>query len=110
MQPIERKYGRDDVDYATFYTGWMKRLAQWHTLDELRVMAGHTESAASNAAKSHMSAVQKTGSMQGNSSARARTRMSLEGASERAFALSGAIEIHELFPEFAKPTNQGAAK
>lgn len=31
-----RQYGREDIDYASWYTPWMQRLARSHTAEELQ--------------------------------------------------------------------------
>lgn len=98
----QRQYGREDVDYATFYSPWMKRLAAVHSKPELEAMAGSKSAEAQKAAASHLRAIQRTGSMQGNSATRAHARNSVSGAGDAACAARGAIEIHELFPEHAK--------
>lgn len=98
----QRQYGRDDVDYATFYSAWMRRLAMLHTKSELERMAGVASTEAQRAALTHLRAIQRTGSMTGNSAARAHGRNVVSGAGETAAAARGAIEIHELFPEHAK--------
>jgi hypothetical protein len=99
-----RKYGRNDVNYATFYSDWMKSLALRHTRAELELMRDGKQRDARRAASSHLRAIERTGSMAGNSSARANARNCVAAAGDARIAMDGAIEIHELFPEFAKNT------
>ncbi|WP_454909675.1 hypothetical protein [Variovorax gossypii] len=98
-----RQYGRDDVDYHTWYSPWVKRLALVHTVPELQKMAGVASSEATRAAGTHLRAIKRTGSMQGNSMARAHSRNVVAAAGETVLAAFAALEIHELFPEHAKP-------
>ncbi len=105
-----RKYGREDVDYATWYTPWMKMLAAQYTLEQLIAQLNGTGREASKAAKTHLRAIERTGSMQGASAARAHGRNSVAAAGDRMAAISGAIEIHELFPEYAHHQAMGPAK
>lgn len=96
------KYGRNDVDYATWYTPWMKTLAKSKTAQELSEMLKDKGAEAKKAGASHLRAIQSTGSMQGCSARRAGARNVVSAAGDAAIAIRGAIEIHELFPEFAK--------
>jgi hypothetical protein len=80
----------------------MKRLAKQHTQSELEQMLGGKQHEARGASESHLKAIRATGSMQGNSSRRAHARNVVAAAGETMLAIKGAIEIHELFPEFAK--------
>lgn len=97
-----RQYGREDVDYATFYTPWMQSLALNHTREELERMALMKSAESHRGAASHLRAIQKSSSMQGNSSTRAQTRNVMAAAGDAVYAARGALEIHDLFPEFAK--------
>lgn len=97
-----RQYGRDDVQFETWYSDWMKRLALQHSLTELESMLGMKSSEATHAARAHLRAVDRTASMRGNSSARASTRNVVAAAGDTVLAIKGAMEIHELFPEQAK--------
>lgn len=97
-----RQYEREDVEYETWYSAWMKRLAKAHTKEELEAMSEGKKVAANNAAHQHLRAIQKSSSMGGNSMARAHSRNCVAAAGDYAIALDGAIEIHELFPEEAK--------
>lgn len=104
MLPIN--YERQDVDYATFYSDWMKRLALGHTKAELLEMLGIKSAEASRAAAGHLRAIQRTTSMQGASAARAHGRNVTAAAGDAAIAVRGALAIHQLFPEFAKQATQ----
>ena len=97
-----RQYGRDDVDYETWYSSWMKNLAKQHTRTELDQMLYGAQSAANKAAHQHLRAVQRSHSMSSNSMARAHARNNVEASGELRIAISGALEIHDLFPEHAK--------
>lgn len=98
----DRKYGREDVDYESFYSPWMKRLALAHTKAELERQLYGASAEASRAAKSHLRAVEASHSMSGQSMRRAHARNVTAAAGDTAIALRGAIEIHDLFPERAK--------
>ncbi|CAJ9291915.1 Uncharacterised protein [Burkholderia pseudomallei] len=97
-----RQYGRDDIQFETWYSDWMKRMAATYTLDELRQMLGATEAEAGRACKQHHDAIGKSTSMQSGSARKAHARNLVESAGQRRIAITGAIEIHELFPEHAK--------
>lgn len=97
-----RQYGRDDVQFDTWYSDWMKRLAKNHTQSELEQMLVRNRCDAKSASKSHLESIQATGSMHGNSSRRAHARNVVAATGDTMIAIKGAIEIHELFPEFAK--------
>lgn len=97
----ERQYGREDVDYATWYSDWSKRLAKLHTRAELERMLRETEAALQRATGAHHRAVAATTSMTSQSARRAHARNVVSGEGERRSALRGAIEIHDLFPEHA---------
>lgn len=97
-----RKYGRDDVDYPTWYSAWSQQLAKTHTRAELERRAGVADSAAAKAAGAHHRAVSATTSMGGQSQRRAHARNTTAAAGDEKIAISGALEIHDLFPEHAK--------
>jgi len=80
----------------------MKLLAKNYTVSELESkMYGAVRESKKNA-KSHLAAIEKSASMQGNSQHRAQSGNNVRASGEYKIALSGALEIHELFPEFAK--------
>lgn len=99
-----RQYGRDDVEYATWYSTWMKQLAANYSKDELETMLHGALQESKKHAAQHLAAIEKSGSMQGNSSHRASSKSCVAATGEKATALRGAIEIHELFPEHTKAT------
>jgi hypothetical protein len=98
----ERKYGREDVDYETFYSSWMRQLASNHHKNELEIMLYGAKAAAETSTRTHLNAIQKSSSMTGRSMARAHARNCASLSGDRGIAISGAIEIHELFPEHAR--------
>lgn len=95
------QYGRDDVEYATFYSPWMRRLAQTRTVPQLLRELGVTGSSLTQASRTHERAIRATHSMQAQSQRRARAGNVVAAAGERVTALRGALEIHALFPEHA---------
>ncbi len=97
-----RKYGRDDIDYDDWYPSWMKQLARSYTRDELVRMLGKTGNEAARAVSSHHAAIARTTGMQSQSQRRAQTGNLARGLGDRAIAIRGALEIHDLFPEHAK--------
>lgn len=101
-----RQYDRSAVDYETWYSDWMKRLALAHTRAELETMLVGTSAATRRAAASHERAIQRTSSMHGNSMARAHTRNVVAASGDRAIALRGALEIHDLFPECSRSADR----
>ena len=96
-----RQYGRNDVDYGSFYSPWMKRLALSHTQAELERQLYGAQTEASKSAQSHLRAIDASHSMSGQSMRRAHARNVTAAAGDTAIALRGALEIHELFPEYA---------
>jgi len=99
---MTRQYTRDDIDFETWYSSWMKRLARQYTIEELETELNGAEAEAAKAAQSHLRAIQHTHSMSSNSQSRAHARNTTAAAGDYAIALGGAIEIHQLFPEMAK--------
>lgn len=97
-----RQYGREDVDFETWYSPWMKSLAATRTVAELERALYGAQKEAGKAARSHLRAVESTASMGGQSARRAHARNVTAAAGDYAIALDGALEIHELFPEHAK--------
>ena len=102
IRGITIAYGRDDVDYETWYSEWMKNLALLHTLPQLEQMLFGGRETARKTAQSHLRAVDATTSMHSQSQRRAQTRNSMAAASDLVLAIRGAIEIHVLFPEHAR--------
>jgi hypothetical protein len=101
-----RQYERKDVDYGTWYSSWMKRLARTKTRAQIEVELGAASSKASSAADAHLRAIESTTSMTSNSARRAHARNSCAAAGDYKIALGGALEIHDLFPEYATQHNQ----
>lgn len=91
------------IDFETWYSPWMKTLAANYSKGDLEKRLPNVSFSAKAAAKSHLRAIQATGSMSGNSARRAHSRNVVSALGEEAIAIRGAIEIHELFPEKAKP-------
>jgi len=100
-----RKYGRGDIEYATWYSRWHKQLALQYTRDELNKMEKKAAERSKKAASYHLKAIQASTSMMGCSQRRAQTRNSLARESELRLAVEAAIEIYELFPEHTKEAN-----
>ena len=98
----ERKYGRDDIEYETWYSEWMKGLAKRMTRDEVLRELGVASGESARAAKTHHDAIARSSSMSSNSQRRAQARNVVAAAGEYKIALSGALEIHDLFPEHGK--------
>lgn len=97
-----RQYGREDIDYETWYSDWMKRLAKTCTLEDLEIQLNGRKSEANKASQAHLRAIEASTSMSSNSSRRAHARNTVAAAGDAAIALRGAIEIYELFPEHTK--------
>lgn len=82
------------------YSAWARLLASSASdSKELQRRLVRAERATERAKEAHMRAVQRTTSMQGQSSRRAQTRSSMVASHEEANALRDALEIRRLFPE-----------
>lgn len=101
-----RRYGRNDIEYATWYTRWHKRLALDYTRDELASKFNKADSDAKKASGLHLKAVQATASMTGCSQRRAQTKNTVFAASELRMAIGAALEIYDLFPEHTKEAHE----
>lgn len=99
------QYGRDDVNYDTWYSDWSRALAKRHTLPELEILLTGNRKEAAPAARSHLRAIDATHSMTSQSQRRAQTGNTVRAIGEGLFAIRGAIEIHFLFPEHALAGN-----
>ena len=99
---MDIQYTRNDVDFETWYSSWMKQLAKSYTVKELEIKLYGAKSEAEKSSRNHLRAIQRTHSMSSNSQARAHARNITAAAGDYAIALRGAIEIHQLFPEQAK--------
>lgn len=97
-----RQYGRDDITYDHWYSDWSKLLAKTKTKAEIEKALYGNEKSLKSASKAHLAAIKATTSMQAQSQRRAHSGNVLATCSEYKSALSGALEIHELFPEHAK--------
>jgi hypothetical protein len=97
-----RQYGREGVDYASWYSNWMRDLTRRHTRAELEAMLGERRHEATRAARLHLRAIQATTGMNSQSQRRAHARNATAAAGEAAIAIRAALEIHELFPEHAR--------
>lgn len=96
------QYGREDVDYHTWYGDWSKQMAKHMTRPEIERELGLASAAVSDAARQHLRAVQATTSMTGQSMRRAHARNVVKATGDRRIALRGALEIYYLFPEHTK--------
>ena len=96
---MTRQYGREDVNYSTWYTDWMKLLAKKYTRVELERLLGIKTVEAKKAGDSHLRSIEKSTSMAGNSSKKAAARNVVVAAGDYKIALAGALEIYDLFPE-----------
>ena len=106
-----RQYGRDDVDYATWYSDWSKQLAKNYTRRELEKRAGIASKESSKAARTHLRAIQATHSMTSMSQRRAQSGNAAAAAGEEKIAINSALEIYDLFPEHTKEAvNQTAGE
>ena len=93
------------IDFDTWYSPWMKTLAANYSKEELENRLLKTKFAAKSAGLSHLNAIKATGSMTGSSARRAHARNVVSSLGEEAIAISGALEIHNFFPEKAKAVN-----
>lgn len=103
----DRQYGRDDVDYETWYSSWAKQLAKNYTRAELEKRLGIASVAVANAARTHLKAIQATHSMSSQSRRRAQSRNTVAASGEEKMALRGALEIYDLFHEHTKEAARG---
>jgi len=81
------------------YNDWSRLLAKNHTLKELEAMLGKSSTELKKSTKSHLNAIEKSTSMQGNSQARAQSGNSVTGNYEKKYAVENAIEIYKYYPE-----------
>lgn len=94
-----RQYGREDVDYETWYSPWMKQLARTYTREQLENRYCGASHDAERAARVHLRAIDATHSMAGCSARRAHARNVTAALGEEKIAIAGALEIYDLFPE-----------
>lgn len=92
---------RENTDYATWYSPWMKQLALTCTRMELeRKLNGNRRQIAGDV-QSHFAAITATSSMSSNSQRRSQARSVVAATGTEAIAIRGALEIYRLFPEHA---------
>lgn len=84
------------------YNDWSRLLAVNHTKEELENMLYGTRRELAKSKDSHLNAIKKTASMQGNSQRRAQSRNSVVGNYEKKYAIENALEIHENYPSKSK--------
>lgn len=99
---------REEIDYATWYSPWMRRLAETKTRAELERMLGAADVEAKAATAAHERAVKATSGMGHLATARAYGRNRSAAAGDAKIAIRGALEIHALFPEHAKGSDDAA--
>ena len=96
-----RQYGREDVVYQDWYGTWARELALNHTAEELRRMLAEANGDADHLSRANLNTRNR---------ATDRAQQTWNAASEegqRAAAITAALEIHELFPEFSKRKDEG---
>ena len=84
----------------------MKGLAKRMTRAEILRELGVASCESAKAAKAHHNAIARSSSMSSNSQRRAQARNVVAAAGEYKIALSGALEIHDLFPEHGKTSKE----
>lgn len=84
------------------YSAWSRQLAAHYTRDELEKKLYGVAKEASRLSKSHLSAIEKSTSMQSNSQRRAQTRNCVSANYEERCALKWAIDIYDNYPEHTK--------
>lgn len=84
------------------YSPWAQQIAMNYTRAEIGHEIAKCEGARAPLRKAHLSAVQKTTSMLGNSQRRAQSRNSLVGNYERLNAYRRALGIYENYPDKTK--------
>jgi hypothetical protein len=85
------------------YSRWSRQLSRLHTLKELEDMLWVCEGKRTKYAMSHLGAIQKSTSMQGNGQHRAQARNNVSGNYEKTTAIKNAIELYEYYPEQCNP-------
>ena len=95
-------YTREQINYDTWYSSWMKQLALNYTLAELERKLTDNRKRVGGEAASHLRAIEASGSMSSQSQRKAQSRNVLVATGDEMIALNGAIEIYELFPEHTK--------
>lgn len=88
--------------HITEYSKYAQQMARCYTRKELENMLTGCEAALDRYAKQHLGAIKATTSMQSNSSRRANARNKLGAEYTKINAIRNAIEIHDVWPEYAK--------
>jgi flagellar basal body rod protein FlgB len=88
--------------HITEYSKYARQMARCYTRKELENMLAGTEAALKKYTQQHLGAIKATSSMQGNSSRRANARNKVGVEYEKVHAIRNAIEIHDVWPEYAK--------
>ena len=91
----ERQYGREDVDYHTWYSPHAKRLAIHNDVAELKRMLVEYKNGARHQAMINLNSNNRAG----YEAAQSWNATAADG--DQAIAIRSALEIHELFPEHA---------
>lgn len=89
-------------DYNTWYSAYSKHLAITHSDSELFEMFVDIDEQLSSATATHLRAIEKSHSIQGNSQHRAQAGNVVRGLSQEKSSVVSAREIHKLFPQYTK--------
>lgn len=84
------------------YSDWSRLIASNYTKEQIETVIYGAQSKRSSLAKSHLSAINKSTSMQSNSQARAQSGNSFRGNYEKLNAHENALELHEFYPDKCK--------
>lgn len=84
------------------YSKWSRDIAESCTREEIKKEIGVTDSKRKNLSSSHLSAIERSHSMNGNSQRRAQSRNSMVGNYEKHSAYKNALEIYCYYPEQTK--------
>ena len=87
------QYGRDEIDYDTWFSDQSKALAKDHTVDELRQMLGEASDDADRLSRANLEARNRA------TDRAQQTYNAVAAEGQRALAVRGALRIHELFPD-----------
>jgi hypothetical protein len=96
-----------ELNYETWYPDWSKQLALQYTkaelIDEFEKVGGALRASTA----SHLRAIEKSTSMQGNSQHRAQARNVVASQGEYKINLGCALDIYKNFPEHTKEGKRG---
>lgn len=95
----------DDTPYVwkyEEYSDWSRQIAKNYTRKEILKRLGTAIGERDGAAKSHLRAIEATGSMQSQSQRRAQTGNVVVANYEERTALQNALEIYHNYPEHTK--------